>query len=450
MKKKPQNSSETEKLTRDLVISPSTKSTSRISGSYSSVVKNARRIDDDDFPGDFPDRGDPPPPRPQVSSPDLAFQFRPALEEIDVPELEEKVISAITAVYGSNADIRYDGSSGVGIIGIWFRASLSDEDDQARDRGLQAVSILQDAESFAIFINSSYVKAEANRAWQDMPKILNGDFKPDTNGPVHLTSFSVAFQSPDTIITKLGGFDERPWPDVDFVFTIKDIFDVSSAEITVDSSDYLDVDTSVLNLLTGVLLILLPPLGLVFLTENIIVRVLEGEQEDYNDGGVGKRIASTLPKEIMIEGGQKLIFLYSRAEISVGGIFGGGVVLPVQRTPSVDIRGPLNLTSDSGSQSVTKKFKAITEDLRGNLRYRWRVNGAPVSTDTKSPYIRFALGDTEPGQVITKTLSLTVTDADGLSASAEEEVKIYISLDDFGLPPICRTKPYLPQCRPPR
>ncbi len=429
----------------DLTISPTENFGRRILGSYSAIEK-FKRIDDDDFPGDFPDRGDPTPPLPPVSSPDLALQFRPALEEIDVPDLEDKVISAITAAYGANTDIRYSGSSNVGRIGIWFRASLSDEDDQARDRGLQAVNILNGSESFAIFINSSYIKVEANKAWQEMPKVLNKDMKPDSSGPIHLTSLSVTFQSPDTIITKLSGFDERPWPDVDFVFTIKDIFDVSSAEISVDTNNDLDIDTSWLNALTGIFLIVFPPLGLAFLTENIIVRVFEGEQ-DYDEGGVGKKIASTLPKEIMIEGGKKIIFLYSRLNISVGGIFGGGAALPVDRSPSLAINGTFNLTSDSNSTYITKKYKAITEDLRGNIQYRWRVNGVSTGDNSKSPNIRFNLGQTVPGQVITKTISLTVTDSDGLSASVEKEVKIYISLDDFGLPPICRTKPYLPQCQ---
>ncbi len=444
---KQKDSIESEKRMKDLTISPPVNLNKRILGSYSALEK-FRRIDDDNFPGDFPDGGDLPPQPPPVSSPDLALQFRPALEEIDVPQLKDKVISAIKAAYGANANVRYSGSNNVGRIGIWFRASVSDSDNQARDRGLQAVNILKGSENFAIFINASYVKVEANKAWQQMPKVLNGDMKPDSSGPIHLSSLSVTFQSPDTIVTKLSGFDERPWPDVDFVFTIKDVFDVSSTEITVETNDDLDVDTSWLNWLTGIFLIVFPPLGVVFLVENIIVRVFEGEQEDYDDGGVGKKIASTLPKEIMIKGGKKIIFLYNRLDIASGGIFGGGTALPVDRTPSLEIRGLFNLTSDSNSTSITKKYKAITEDLRGNLQYRWKVNGTAVSENSKSPNIKFNLGQTQPGQVLTKELSLTVTDADGLSASIEKEVKIFISLDDDRLPPICKVKPYLPQCQP--
>lgn len=227
-------------------------------------------------------------PLPPVSSPDLALQFKPSLEEIEeefnVLQLKDKIISAIKTAYGANADVRYSGSNNVGRIGIWFRPSVSNSDNQARDRGLQAINILKESENFAIFINASYVKVEANRAWQQMPKVLNKDMKPDNGGPIHLTSLSVTFQSPNTIITRLSGFDERPWPDVDFVFTIKDVFNVSSTEITVATNNGLDVDTSWLNWLTGIFLLVFPPLGLVFLVQNIIVRVNEGEQENDEEG----------------------------------------------------------------------------------------------------------------------------------------------------------------------
>jgi len=203
-----------------------------------------------------------------------------------------------------------------------------------------------------------------------------------------------------------------------------------------------------MNWLTGIFLIVFPPLGIGFLAENIIVRINEGEQEAYDDGGVGKQIASALPKEIMIEGGKKITFLYNRIDISNGGIFGGGIALPVERTPSVAIRGPENLTSNSNSSYVSKQYKAITEDLRGNLRYDWKVNEIAQNRNNKSPIIRFNLDQSQPGQIIEKKLSLTVTDEDGLIANAEKIIKIHISLDDETLPPICRIKPFLPQCQP--
>jgi hypothetical protein len=44
-------------------------------------------------------------------------------------------------------------------------------------------------------------------------------------------------------------------------------------------------------------------------------------------------------------------------------------------------------------------------------------------------------------------LHVTVTDADGLSASASKQIIIW-GLTNPSLPPVCETKPFLPQCNP--
>jgi hypothetical protein len=427
----------------NLLSSPKT----RIQGSYS-AVSLFKRKDDDTFPDTPPGGGGTqPPPAPAVSSPDLALQFKPALEDIPVNNLKNLVISAIQNAYGANTDVRYLKVGGKGQIGIWFKAVQSTADGQARDRGVQAIDILKNSENFALFVNSTFIRVKAREAWDAMPKVLDADNRPDPNGPVHLSSLDVTFKSPDKIITTIKGFDERPWPDVDFTLKIDETLSAANTNLSVDSKTTLDVDTSWLNKLTGIFAFVFPPLGLFFLIENIIIRVNEGEQ-DNEDGGVGKQALSLIPKEIMIAGGKKLIFLYTRVSVSTGGVFCGGTVLPLDRTPEVSIQGPAQITASAGSTAVTKRFTAMIEDLRGNCRFQWKINGTNTGGDEKSANIRFNLGQTQPGQVITRTLTVTVTDADGLSDSSSKEVKIYVphELDD-NLPPICRIKPYLPQCR---
>ena len=61
------------------------------------------------------------------------------------------------------------------------------------------------------------------------------------------------------------------------------------------------------------------------------------------------------------------------------------------------------------------------------------------------------LADAQVGQVVTRRVAVLVVDADGLSASAELFVRIHITPADADgdFPPICKIKPWLPQCQEP-
>ena len=84
-----------------------------------------------------------------------------------------------------------------------------------------------------------------------MPKRLDGDGNPDKNGSVHLTGFSVSFDSPDRVVTRVTGFDERPWPDVSFTVTATDTLSADGVNLHCDSDLDLDVDTSWISFLAG-------------------------------------------------------------------------------------------------------------------------------------------------------------------------------------------------------
>src|SRR5262249_28298362 len=138
-------------------------------------------------------------------------------------------------------------------IGLWFRPVVNPDDNAARDRGLQRLSLLQVGETVVFFINSSLIYRTAFDAWNQQPRRLNGDGNPDPNGPIHLTSFSLSFESPNRVVTRIGGFDERPWPDVDFTVAITDTLALSAGGVRCDSVTTLDADTSWVNFLTLVL-----------------------------------------------------------------------------------------------------------------------------------------------------------------------------------------------------
>jgi hypothetical protein len=314
---------------------------------------------------------------------------------------------------------------------------------------MQKLSLLETGETLAFFINSSLIYSRAVDSWNDQAKRLNGDSAADPNGPIHLTSFSLSFESPNRVVTKIGGFDERPWPDVSFTITITDTLSLSAGLVRCESVPTLDTDTSWLNFLTGLFLLVLRPLGVVFLVERIIV----GSADTPHAGeGAGCGAAALIPREILIPLGLKVMASYRRLNVSAGGIFTGGSFDVVARVPQVFLSGLVQLAVPEGTSSVVRAFRVQTEDLRPALQIVWGGDGFPSNQGAESTGIRFNLGSTQAGQVLTRRVSVRVTDADGLAAQADLAVSIHIvpkDDDNDHFPPICKSKPWLPQCQTP-
>lgn len=384
----------------------------------------------------------PPPPPPAVSTPDLALQISFCLPA----ELNDAIVSAVRQAIDPNADVRTACVSGTQHIGIWLRPFVNEQDNQARDRGLQRLSLLSAGETIACFVNSALIRRKAMEGWDAPPKRLNGDGAPDANGPIHLTGFTVNFESPNKIVTRINGFDERPWPDVSFQLVITDTLSLSAGQLHCESQRHLDVDTSWLNFLTGLFLIVLPPLGIVFLVERIIV----GSAGAPSAGAsIGSSTAALIPQEILIPGGLKVVASYSRLSVSEGGIFTGGTFLVVPRSPEVTIAGLSQFSVVEGPTSVIRSYSLHTEDLLPPLHITWSGDGTALKPSAETTGFRFNLTGVHAGQVLTRHITVRVTDADNLTGSADLTVRIHVTPEDGNLPPICRIKPWLPQCREP-
>lgn len=430
----------------DAAISSPARAPVRLLGSHSSpqpfqAVALKKPPTDDEEPDEPPPP--PPPPPPPVSTPDLALQISFCLP----PELNSGIVSAIRDALGGSPDVRTACVNGSQRIGVWLRPAVSTSDNQARDRGLQRINVLGAGESLTFFINAAMIRRQANDAWNAQPKRLNGEGRPDPDGPIHLTGFSLQFQSPNRVVTRVDGFDERPWPDVDFHLSVTDTLSVSGSEVQCSSQRDLDVDTGWLNFLTGLFLLVLPPLGIVFLVERIIIASVDTPD---GDEGPGCAAAALIPREILIPLGQKVVASYSRLEVSNGGIFAGGSFVVVPRAPEVTIVGPTQISIVEGTTSLTRSYSARTVDLRPPLRFAWSGDGTPTNPSAGTTPIRFSLPNSGAGAVVTKRVAVRVTDADGLAATDESMVRVHFTPeDDDTLPPVCKVKPWLPQCEAP-
>lgn len=385
--------------------------------------------------------------------------------------MNANLVAAVRQALGPSADVRTACINNSQRVGVWLRPVVNDQDNQARNRGLDRLNIIGTGESLAFFINSALIRRQAFDSWNDpikTPKRRNGDGDPDPDGPVHLTAFSVDFERPNKVVTRVDGFDERPWPDVDFVLTTTDTLSVAGGEVRCDSQRNLDVDTSWLNFLTGLFLLVLPPLGIVFLVERIIVGSRDAPDVD---AGAGGGVPAMIPQEILIPAGLKVVAFYTRLDVFPGAIVAGGSFAVVNRTPAVTITGPSQISVTEGTASVTRSYTLHTEDLRppffdvlstglkaritGPERPRprivWSGDGFPLSRGAETTGFRFSLAGAQVGEVLTRRVAVLVVDADGLSASAELIVRIHVTPADTGddFPPICKIKPWLPQCQEP-
>ena len=464
-------------IPEDASISNPSRPFVRLRGSLSSpqplLARRLRPRDDDGDP--FPDGEPPPDPPPPVSTPDFGIQISFCLPE----DMNTSLVGAVRAAYGSTVDVRTACINNSQRVGVWLRPVVNSEDDQARNRGLERLDIIGSGEILAFFINSAFIRRQAFDSWNAAPKRRNGDGDPDEDGPVHLTAFSVSFEGPNKVVTRIEGFDERPWPDVDFVLTTTDTLSVASGQVRCDSERDLDVDTSWLNFLTGLFLLVLPPLGVVFLVERIIV----GSRDAPDiDAGAGGAVPAMIPQEILIPAGKKVVASYTRLDVFPGAIVAGGFFDVVDRTPEVTITGPTLISVTEGAASVTRNYTLTTDDLRppffqeaappalasnvaarvtgpggpgGQTRPRpriaWSGDGVALRPSAETTGFRFDLAGAQVGQVLTRRVAVLVVDVDGLSASAELIVRIHVTPadadDDF--PPICRIKPWLPQCQEP-
>jgi hypothetical protein len=412
------------------------------------ALPRKRRQDDDD---DLPDRDDPPPqPPPPVSAPDLAIQFPFCLKTLEGLGVKESdIVAALRQALGSRADVRTACvNETTQPIGIWLRPFVNEVDNQARDRGLRRLNIIRRNENMALFINASMIRRQALEVWDAQPKRLNGDGLPDKNGSVHLTSFSLSFESPNRIVTRIDGFDERPWPDASFRLTVTDTLSADGELVHCDTETDLDVDTGWISFLAGFFGLVLPVVGVIFITQLIIISTIDDPEAQTSVGGSA---AALLPREILIPSGRKLLFSYTRIQVSEGGIFAGGIVNPILRTPEVSINGITRLSATVGTPSLIASYTVNTEDLRAPLRFDWSGEAVIFASHEKTARFQFNLTGTRVGDVLKRRVAVRVTDADNLTADFEEVVSIFITpnRDDDDFPPPCRIKPWLPICNEP-
>lgn len=397
-----------------------------------------------------------------VSPPDVSVQFSTCLSSpfpaFVIGNVHDGLVAAMQQLDLNhddpppNPDVRHACIGGRSVFGAWLHPTGSyggTDTDAARTAGLGTVNLLAPGETFAFNFTQDGIDRLVQIRWQDQPKQLNDDGNADPDGRVHLDdSFGLVFNDQDAI----------------FDYDVQRVVTGESIEVTVDGYyDYIqdtDIRLSILDFFT------LTPFGAIQCktyasavpTETTIDTILasltggsDSSLGDVVDQGPGCKIASVLPRTVLLaQTTLKAVFSYSRIDSLDGsGLTFAGTWTIAQRQGSVQVNGPTLLKQDA-NLPFTATYSAIVSELRPPLTISWTSrDAAPVSgTNRTSATMTWTVPTLTSGQQTSRNLVVTVTDADGVVAQRLKTVTLSRTADtDPGVDPICKKKPWSPQCQ---
>jgi hypothetical protein len=364
---------------------------------------------------------------PLLSTPDLGFQFSPGV----APARETALLAALTSSLPPGADVRAARGEGSTRIAVWLRPAGEPEDGEARAAGLAGLSLLRSGESFAARVSAELIRRSVQIAWFQAPQRIDDAGRPQPDGPLHLTGFEVELQAPDRIVTVLAGRDPRHRPDLRFRLVTTDTLNAAEGAVQCASHVRLDAGDRSLNGLSGILQLSLPPSAAWFSAQSAVVPA-GSDDPRITAASAGRSVTRLLPREILIAGGKKIVLDYRGLEVGPDGLRGGGSWAVAERTPAASIALPERITAEFPDLTCMAQFRLRTADLRPPFReLRWIAGGVVANPRARSTPILFDVRGARPRQVFHRQVRVQITDADGLTATAQETVAIRVTWNEF-------------------
>jgi hypothetical protein len=432
-------------------------------------------------PGDHPCGG-----QPFTWQPDLAARLNLAIQDCPTQAsltlLEQVVASNLSRFKLPDPEVRATCNDRIIDILIWgTRVTPGSCGDLSRKRA-KVEHDIADGGTSGFYLSTGLIRQLAQDAFDAAPKRLYSNGFAGADGPIHLSSLSVDFEKPDVVKTIITGYDDRPWPDVGFTTTITDrLGEQRDSTTTIDTVPSRDDEIVALlaALVTTAVAVFIPVL--MPLPALVIWTDLNDRDRPDNppDGGVGARVIEALPDQIPLPetGGiattntpglarrvdsgdvtpqpekQKLVIQYNKPRVDPRGILVSAFCLSDARIPKVSVIGPNGLSLDLNASSTSGYFAAHREDFYGPLKFVWTtahsdvVMSSPTASATK---ITFQRGNAEPGDNFDRTVTVSVTDVEGSSATASLLVTVFAAEPGDDLPAVCKVKPWLKECTPGR
>jgi hypothetical protein len=124
----------------------------------------------------------------------------------------------------------------------------------------------------------------------------------------------------------------------------------------------------------------------------------------------------------------KIAFSYDSVDERPDGLVVAGKLSEQERAPRLGRIRPGAVGAELGEEVASARLSVSTHDLREPLTYGW-TPGAGVTLDNTaaaSPRATFPLAGIGPDDNVTRRVSVTVTDADELSASADADIAVSV------------------------
>jgi hypothetical protein len=380
----------------------------------------------------------------KAARPDIGIQIRdirqdkpPCFDPVERATFQANLAKALMSefpdAYIDTACVGATPADQATAFGVWLTPPASEEQRKQHHRGLTELGGRTPSQTISFFLNGRLFRDLTATAWNDpgMYKRLDDNGIPQLDGPVHLTDLKVSMQPPDTLVTTVSGFDDRPWPDADFTLTIAEAYKVDQFAGTLNytPTQTLDIDTGFSTVLAAALALTvfasgwfaLPFMLAVYQT----VKLHQAEEEGVDDQkGAGSTVTDHfLLPAIPIPGKKKLPISYlGNVEVRSYGLFAGGLLLPeVPRTPSIALVGPRSIKAAAGQGLVKGHYHAEVDDLLGPVVYTWTSDGEVIGEGAK---VTVHFDTPPPGKTDRRHVTVTATDSDGMVVSETRKVRI--------------------------
>jgi hypothetical protein len=385
-------------------------------------------------------------PATDLTVPDICVQLQdtrsghpPCLGGADRVKVEDAIRAAVQAdfpgAYLDSACVGAGEPAGESAaFGIWIAPPdpLTEEHKAAMRAALAQPIDRAPSQNIAFFLSHAFIERLAQRAWNELPRVLDDKGIAQLDGYIHLKNLNVYLQPPATVVTTIDGHDERPLPDVPFTIRIDELFEVKGQAVIPTVVPSIEPYPGVNDVLAEALLMVSISVSLWFLPlfALAVYQSVQIRRADAPDrAGVGSAVLQRfMPGSVAVPGGKKRPIVYTGSvQVKHTGVFAGGAVLgEVPRTPSMTLVGPSALKAHKGQGLVQGHFRAEVDDLRGPLTYAWSSDGE-VEVDGGSPAkatVRFAPPPPRQGRL--SQVGVTITDADGLVVSETRKIAISV------------------------
>jgi hypothetical protein len=397
-----------------------------------------------------------------VDFPDIAAQLNLAPlgqkncpSESDKRRIEQAVLAKVSRFRLPDPEVRAFCSGLVLTVGIWpSRASAGSCTEKARDLALRNIALLvreNKRTDFGFFLSAGLITRLAAEGFAVASKRLSSNGQPDPFGPIHLTGLLVVLQPNNRIDTFVNGFDDRPTPDVRFTLTLSDTIADDAGCFSTSSKNVSRLDKALAGLLAFLTVTSTGPLGLplgFYVIFNDLDAVLN-QPDGPENGGVGNKILQSVPQEIPLPNKAKLLLIYKRTDVTVGGLFFGAAIFPGARQPTARIVGPTRLVVHEDKRETQAVYRVEINDTFGNVTFIWSSTGNIIdSPNGQGTRVHFPRGKRKAGETFQRTLNVAVADEDGPPLNVAPLTVTITVVEADELPPVCRVKPFLDICQP--